>query len=582
MWIFNRPVHLIACSLAALFVAPVLLYGCDGDGEPGDSEPDDAGVADTADDTRDADDGPPQLPESSCEPPVEPVDTSEPDEVVGDGTADSCTHDQLAEAVDGGGIVVFDCGDDEVTIELTEAIELSTDEDTVIDGEEQVRITAGGDDDHRLFEYHSPDYRATDTLVVLQGLTLEGGVAPGEDFVDQDPDNEECAWGYRDGEGGAVRMRDGRLHVIDSVFRNNRAVDVGPDTGGGAIYAVGAKEVVVTGSSFIDNEGSNGGAVGLLQSDGLFYNTEFRSNRATGEGANFGGAEGCPEFNHAEQGGAGGNGGAVVIDGADVDDVEFCGVTFRDNDAGALGTVFRTPNTHRDDTSFHRCHFEGNHTHDGGGAIWMQDMELTMTESAVIGNSSDGLGGGVRVDQGPHGSTLFIENTTIANNTVDESLGAGLVFGGQGQLRNVTFADNEVTGGEGYFGAAIVAHGDDATQLSVHNTLFADNIDHHPYTPMTCSIGSPGEPEVFPGAHNIQWPATRHGDDSREDNPCVDDILFEDPLLGDLDDQDSPTPVALPNADSPLIGAADDCPDVDQRGEPRPDSGCTIGAVEPQ
>ena len=122
-------------------------------------------------------------------------------------------------------------------------------------------------------------------------------------------------------------MRDGRLHVIDCVFRNNHAADVGPDTGGGAIYAIGALEVILVGSTFVGNDGSNGGAVYLLQSDGVFYNSTFEDSRATGMGQNFAGATGCPEFNHAEQGGAGGNAGAIGIDGGSVERIEFCGFT---------------------------------------------------------------------------------------------------------------------------------------------------------------------------------------------------------------------------------------------------------------
>ncbi|MBK7154826.1 MAG: hypothetical protein IPH72_24105 [Sandaracinaceae bacterium] len=84
----------------------------------------------------------------------------------------------------------------------------------------------------------------TTTRVVLQRLTLEDARAPATDFTPQDSGNPECAWGYKDGEGGAIRMRDGRLHVIDCIFRNNHAAPTGPDTGGGAIYALGALEVI--------------------------------------------------------------------------------------------------------------------------------------------------------------------------------------------------------------------------------------------------------------------------------------------------------------------------------------------------
>lgn len=526
--------------------------------------------------------GPPPPP-TTCDAPIALEDTSAGGTVVGDGTPGSCNHAALAAAVADGGVITFDCGAADVTIDVTEAYALRTDVDTIIDGGGTVTLDGGRDAGRRtrIFEYQSDNYRVTTTRVVLQRLTLQNAEAPATDFTPQDTTNPECAWGYKDGEGGAIRVRDGRLHVIDCVFRNNLAASPGPDTGGGAIFSVGSLELIVVGSSFIGNEGSNGGAIGLLQTDGIFFNSIFEGNRATGTGQNFGGASGCPEFNHAEQGGAGGNAGAIGIDGGSVERVELCGVTFRNNDANELATVGRTPNSQRGRTTFNFCLFDGNHTGDGGGALWMQDMEFEMHNSAVVNNRSDGLGAGVRVDQGPHGSTILITNTTFARNVANESLGGGLVFSGEGEVRNCTFAENEAAGGVGFFGAAIVAHGAESAGLEIHNTVFWNNVDDHEWTPMTCSIGSPGAPTTLPGDHNVQWPRLRNGPAMNEDNPCTAGILFADAMLGPLGDNGGPTPTMMPPAGSVVIGIGASCPPTDQRGEPRPAEGCAAGAVEP-
>jgi len=522
-------------------------------------------------------------PTSACTPPITLEDTATPDHVVGTGDAGSCTHAALDAAVIQGGIITFDCGPAPVTIDVTAALTLRTDVDTVVDGGGLVTLDGGRNAGrtNRIFEYHSPDYRVTTTRVLLQRLTLQNAEAPAADFTPQNPSNPECAWGYKDGEGGAIRMRDGILHIIDCVFRNNHAATPGPDTGGGAIYALGALEVVVVGSTFVGNEGSNGGAIGLLQTDGHFFNSVFEDNHATGEGQNFGGATGCPEFNHAEQGGAGGNGGAVGIDGGSVEDVEFCGVIVRNNTANELSIVGRTPNSQRGLSTFDRCLFEGNHAGDGGGAIWMQDMEFVMVNSTIAGNTSDGLGAGVRISQGPHGSTVLIENTTFWGNVAYDSLGGGLVFSGEGVLRNCTFAENEAAGGDGFFGAAIVAHGMESANLEVYNTIFWNNIDDHEWTPMTCSIDNPGTPGTLPGSGNVQWPELRNGPNNIPDNPCTPNITWADADLGVLGDNGGFTPTMVPPAGSPALGLGDNCPPFDQRGEPRPATGCAAGAVEP-
>lgn len=503
--------------------------------------------------------------------------------MVGDGTPGSCTHEALAAAVADGGVITFDCGAAVTTIDVTAALQLRTDRDTVVDGGGTVVLDGGRESGRqtRIFELDSADYRVTRTRVVLQRLTLQNAAAPATDFTPPNPGNPMCAWGYKDGAGGAIRIRDGRLHVVECAFRANAAASPGPDTGGGAIYALGALEVIVVRSSFVGNEGSNGGAIGLLQSDGLFYDTVFEENRATGTGQNFGGATGCPVFNHAEQGGAGGNAGAIGIDGDSVERVELCGVTFRGNDANELATVSRTPNSHRGTSTFDRCVFDGNHAGDGGGAIWMQDMDFVMRSSTVTDNRSDGLGAGVRIDQGPHGSTILIENTTFHHNVATRSLGGGLVFSGMGTLRNCTFAENEAAGGEGFFGGAIVAHGAESAGLVVLNTVFWNNLDDHEWTPMTCSIGNPGSPTTLAGSGNVQWPRLRNGTHGVEDNPCTPDILWADAELMPIADNGGPTPTMLPAPGSVAIGLGAGCPATDQRGLPRPADGCAAGAVEP-
>lgn len=330
----------------------------------------------------DTDDTDVRPPEPVCVPPAAPVDTSTPDQIVGTGSAASCTEENLQVAVSAGGTVRFDCGGP-ATIDITRAIELPLDRDVILDGQGQITLDGGRDQGRstRLLVFDSPDYRATTTTVTLQHLTLQNAAAPASDYVPPDPENPECAHGYRDGQGGAVYVRDGVLHVFDCVFRDNRAATPGPDTGGGGIYAVGSLEVLVVDSVFEGNEGANGGAVGLLQSDGVFVNTRMSGNAATGTGANFGGATGCPEFNHAEQGGAGGNGGALAVDGSSVERLSLCGVVLEGNAAGALGTVFRTPNTHRETTTIDRCTFADNQ------AVGGYDPEL---EAAYFGAAITG------------------------------------------------------------------------------------------------------------------------------------------------------------------------------------------------
>src|SRR5690606_10864520 len=108
--------------------------------------------------------------------PIEPVDTSNPDHVVGDGTAASCTAAALGDAVAQGGTITFDCGTAPVTIGVSQQISLRIDTDTTIDG--GGLVTLDGQDSSRIFHYDSPNFRATETVVTLQGLRLINARAP--------------------------------------------------------------------------------------------------------------------------------------------------------------------------------------------------------------------------------------------------------------------------------------------------------------------------------------------------------------------------------------------------------------------
>ncbi len=61
---------------------------------------------------------------------------------------------------------------------------------------------------------------------------------------------------------------------------------------------MGSLDVTVIASRFYGNSGSNGGAVGLLQSNGRFVNSVFEGNSATGIGMNSDSA-GCPGVAYA-------------------------------------------------------------------------------------------------------------------------------------------------------------------------------------------------------------------------------------------------------------------------------------------
>ena len=504
-----------------------------------------------------------------CTPPLEAASTAGVPASVGDGTPQSCTEAALRAAVASQSVVTFNCGAGPVAIGIESTIELPTDRSIVIDGGNKVTLDGLGRT--RIFRAVREDYRTNDNTITLQHITLANGKATGTNYVPPNSSNPSCAYGWADGQGGAILVRDARLRAIDTNFLDNEAATPGPDVGGGAIYVMGSRETTVIGSTFIGNSGANGGAVGLLQTDGRFYNNVFRSNVASGTGQNFqgGAASGCPGLGQPDQGGAGGNGGALSIDGADDADAMVCGSTFVGNRANELGgALFRTINGWPQRTTIERSRFQANTARQAAGVFVSNANPLEVLATTFDANVATGGAGAAHF----HASRVVIENSTFSANQATQGLGGALYLSGTGAdgfMRNATFVGNLSSGGGGYFSAAIGG----SLNFPVHNSVFANNLTGDGGSPMQCSftIGS--------GADDVQWPPN-HVLGGAPDSPCVAGIVFTDPQLAPLADNGGPTPTAAPLPTSPLRGAGRNCPATDQRGVPRNVNQCTIGAIE--
>ena len=506
-------------------------------------------------------------PAQVCTPPVYAASTANAF-VVGNGTPQSCTSAALQAAVTAYPVITFNCGSAPATIPVASTIVVPTTRDTVIDGGGRVTLDGGGR--VRIFLLKREDFRTNALGLTLQHIVLANGKSTGSRYVAPSPTNASCAHGWADGGGGAIWVRDAKLHAIDVTFRNNKSASPGPDVAGGAIYAIASLDVAITGSTFDGNAGANGGALGLLQSNGRLANNLFEDNQATGTGANYvgGAAQGCPGVAQANQGGAGGNGGAIAIDGGADTSQSVCGSTFIDGKANEFGgALFRTADGAPQPTAIDRSRFQGN-TARQGGALYIQNSKpLVITASTFSANTADGAGAADLVSD-----RLEMTNSTFAGNVATQGVGGALALSAPdaaGWITNATFSGNKSSGGPGYFSAAIFG----PMNFPVDNTVFANNLSADAGSPMQCffSAGS--------GVNDVQWPQKRPVG-GLNDNLCITGIRFADPLLGALASNGGPTPTVVPASTSPLRKAGHNCPATDQRGVARNAAQCTIGAVE--
>lgn len=469
-----------------------------------------------------------------CAPPVTPVDVSRPDAVVGAGTPASCTEAALDAALAAGGVVVFDCGPAPHTITVTSEKQIAR--NTVMDGGGRITLSGGGAT--RILSIAAP-VDADQPRLTLQRLTLRHGAATSS--------------------GGAVRRVGGTLTIIHSAIADSAAPAEGPDVAGGAIFARGGGLTTITGSAFVGNRASNGGAIAVVDGDLLLVNTALWQNQATGAT----GATDGP--------GRGGSGGAVLVNGAGLD-VSVCGADLRDNQAQSFGgAIFHAASDDQGAHTIDRTAFHDNQVVDQspsvGGALYLEAVDVTITGTTIAGNQARTAGG---VYLGPR-ATVSMVNTTIADNTALASQGGGISMAGDvtGTIRNCTLAANRAPAPMGFAGAMVGGR-----DVLLANTIVWGSEVGHGYSPISC------RDTLMEGGGNLQWPIDRAG--AGDDDPealCSPYALTADALLGPLADHGGPTLTIMPAPGSPAMGLGMDCPDTDQRGMPRGEP-CTSGALE--
>jgi hypothetical protein len=459
-------------------------------------------------------------PPAVCAVPAAPVDVSKPTTVVGSGSAASCTPQALAAAVAAGGVITFNCGAAPVTITVN--AELAVTKGTTIDGGGTITLDGGGTT--RIIHLKSAWNVAT-PLLTVQNLAFHGG------YTTDVPNTTSTKQG-----GAAIFEDGGSLTVINCSFTDNHCASTGQDVSGGAINGQGIGTLIIVGSTFSGNSGSNGGAVGTQAENVTVVNSTFTGNKATGSGGNPGN---------------GGDGGALTYDGAN-NSLTLCGDTFISNQANAAGgAVFRV-GYNNEPVNIDRCVFEGNSVDTASGnaaGLYLEHVTINMTATTISGNTGH-FGGGLWAGQS---SIVKLTNVTIANNST--AAGGAIWFANQvtGTLLNCTIVGN--TGG--LFG------GD--TGVSLHNTIVANNPKGTLDSTTNCAKahGSSGPNLQYPGSGTL----------------CTTGITIGDPKLGPLQDNGGTTRTMLPGAGSPAIGAGTGCPATDQRGKPRAGA-CTLGAVE--
>ena len=424
------------------------------------------------------------LPKKICTPPMDGVDTSKPKTVVGTGTAISCTEEALAAAVFDGGIITFNCGAQPVSISITKELNVTKDTDTTIDGGGLVTLDGLGKT--RIMSFNRGDFRYATPVVTVQNLRFVNG---------------SCDSNGTDG-GCAIFQRHGGTTIINNCsFENNIGPVVGQDTAGGAVWTIGGGETTIINSVFINNKCSNGGALGILGSGLVVYNSHFENNAATGNGGNPGN---------------GGNGGAIVFDGAGRNNT-ICGTRITNNEGNKFGGGFmRVSYQDIEQNIFDRVLVDGNFINKTGsgkaGGLYIQGGVGTITNSTIANNAASGAGGiFFAVDK-----TFTLTNVNVIGNRAYTSLGGGIFCGGQdGVWTGLTVANN-------FAGAFASAFSFCSNAVTLGNSIIANNMVGDAFSPNSCNNA------MNDGKGVIQSPSHKEKPATDPDNPCTSGAMMVD------------------------------------------------------
>jgi len=463
------------------------------------------------------------------------------------------------------------------TITLSSQLEISPGKNITIDGTGVENLTISGNRATRIFYVNSnQDFPTTFTvknLSLVDGFTDEqGGAILGEHRASVLVENVAFLRNVANSGGGAIYSPwENNLEVLNSSFRNNKATANNDERGAGAIAFVSPGIFTIRNSSFIENEGINGGAVNSLNGKLTISGSRFINNNTLAGQFDTGGSN---DFLR-------GFGGALYTDRASSTSessgyIDISDTIFEGNQGRAEGGAAYLYTAGNDRVTLRRTLFKDNSVrelpngNDGnGGAVVLMSNEvnrgLIIDRSAFINNSATNQGGGLWMMNAP----TTITNSTFSGNRADGTvgepfgkLGGAMALRGDTTIINSTIAYNFA----GWVGGGILANGDD--RIVAKNTIFYRN---------TANNGGNGESWGYIQQHTNRALLDEGGNfqlDERGDDRATENVRVADARLAPLATNEHPyllSHALLEGSPAINAGVNEGAPSVDQSGTNRDD-----------
>jgi hypothetical protein len=313
-------------------------------------------------------------------------------------TADSGPGSLRAElaVAKSGDTIVFDPSLNGQTINLTSG-ELDIKKSVTIQGPGAGLLTISGDNLSRVFEVEK------NTNVVLSGMTLTGGdgqVANGSSKQNDFSNGEQ-------GVGGAILNTGGNLTVSKCTLSANSALD-----GGGIGNGNGQATLTVSNCNITGNSATIAGGGIVNYTSATVSNCTISGNSVTG--SSFGG-------------------GGIF----DAGPLTVSNSTISGNSAGVNGgglMVLNLDGTLPVPVTVSGCTVSGNSA-DIGAGIFYRGESLTVSDSAISGNSAGRFGGGIANDTGA--GTATVSGCTVTGNSA--GISGGGIYSPEGVTVSTSF-----------------------------------------------------------------------------------------------------------------------------------------------
>ncbi|MES1239992.1 MAG: CSLREA domain-containing protein [Acidobacteriota bacterium] len=209
------------------------------------------------------------------------------------------------------------------------------------------------------------------------------------------------------------------------------------------------------------------------------------------------------------------------------------------------------------------CVLTGNRAENGGA---VEAIRLTARDTTITDNTADFDGGGIA-----YALELDLRNVTVSGNHAGDEGGGLLLLSGDNTLDQVTVTGNGAARGGG---------------IAFESLSCPDSCPETPFV-LARSVVAGNKAALLPDCDGLPFPSAGWNVLGVPDgcNASATDRAGTaqnplDPKLSPLGDHGGPTPTHLPLAGSPVLDFAQGCSATDQRGAPRPASGCDAGAVE--